>query len=144
MTTTRNGVQLTSNGVHSVTIISGGTGYNDGDPVTFTGGGGSNASGFINVVNGSIVSVHMNHYGKAYITPPIVTFPTGIGAIATANLGSNYLLRSGYTDFTQSSSFDQNNEAQHGDVPDDAVVVNDPFQPNAEPTTWNGSEWQNN
>lgn len=144
MTTTRNGVQLTSNGVCSVTIVNGGFDYIDGDPVEFTGGGGSDASGFINVMDGAIISVHMNHCGKAYTLSPIVTFPGGTGAVAVANIGSNYLLRSGYTDFTQNSTFDPNNEEQHPDVPDDAVVFNDPFQPDLNPTTWNGSEWQNN
>ena len=143
--TTKNGRVITTNGVKTVTISLGGTGYNpDTTVVTFSGGGGTGATGYANIVNGSVQSVTLIHPGYGYTSPPVVSFSTGTLASGLCTLANNLLVCYGYEDFTQDGSFDPNNEAQHSNLPDGAVCVGDPWNPIGNVTTWNGSAWKLN
>jgi hypothetical protein len=58
------------------------------------------------------------------------------------NIISGLLLRCGYCDFVQDSSFDPETEAQHSDVPYPRYLANDPYEPDSPNVThWNGNGW---
>jgi subtilisin-like proprotein convertase family protein len=62
------------------------TSYSQGPLVTFTGGGGSGATGIATVSGGSIIAVTMLTQGSGYTTAPTVAFPgsNGVNAAGTA------------------------------------------------------------
>ena len=70
--------------------VNAGTGYKVGDPVTFTGGGGSGAAAQVADIGpgGSIVDFTVTSAGKGYTSVPtaVVSSPTGSGAMITATL----------------------------------------------------------
>ena len=74
--------------VTGVIISTGGTGYAAGDvgrPVTFTGGGGSGATGIIGAVSGGAVTVvSIITFGAAYTSAPAVTISAPLGGGTTA------------------------------------------------------------
>ena len=76
-------------GVVSVTA-SGGSGYTNGAPVTFTapGGSGSTATGYLTAAAGVLTGVVVTDPGAEYAVPPTLTLPGGTGGTATAVLGS--------------------------------------------------------
>lgn len=80
----------TENGVASITVSNGGSGYTADFPVTATGGSGSGFAGIAHVANGVITSIEIVNAGSAYATAPTLDFPAGAGtgAAATATLGS--------------------------------------------------------
>jgi hypothetical protein len=139
-----NGVSLKTNGVWKCAIILGGTGYDDLFNVSFTGGGGSGASGYAIASGGVVTSIVMTKCGKGYTSAPIVDLSAGGGLLATATstLGTGFLLRYGYCDFTTSGGWDGTNEEQHECVGGDLFCFNDPFYPASQNITqWNGSTW---
>jgi len=69
--------------VSSVTIGSGGTGYSSGS-LSFSGGGGSGASGTYTVSAGVINAITITSGGSGYTTAPTVTASGGTGATLTA------------------------------------------------------------
>ena len=78
--------------VTGITIAAGGTGYSQGTTVSFSGGGGSGATGTVTVVNGAVTGVTLTAGGSGYTAAPIVAFtdpgaPPGSGAAATATIG---------------------------------------------------------
>ncbi len=83
---------LSSTGsVASVTLSNGGTGYVSPPTVTFSGGGGSGASGTANISGGVVTSVTITNAGSGYTSIPTVTFsspPSGITATGTAALSA--------------------------------------------------------
>ncbi len=70
-------------GVASVSITSGGAGYTTAPTVTFSGGGGSGATGFATIDNGAVTGVTITNAGSGYSTPTTVTFSGG-GATTNA------------------------------------------------------------
>lgn len=71
--------------VHSVDIVSGGTGYAASGTVTFTGGGGSLAAGTYTSTGGVIDSITITVAGSGYTSAPTVSFSDGgSGASGTA------------------------------------------------------------
>lgn len=60
----------------------------------------------------------------------------GVILIATTQLQSY-----GYCDFTLDGGWDPSTMEQHPNVPGNAVCVNDPFNPEGIPTTWDGQQW---
>ena len=76
--------------VVSVEIASGGSGFSSPPVVSFTGGGGSGASGLAVISGGRVTSVIVTDSGKDYTLPPIVGFSggEGIGATATASIAN--------------------------------------------------------
>jgi hypothetical protein len=71
------------NVVTSVPVTSGGTNYPFATiPLTFTGGGGTGASGVANVVGGVIVSVTVTSGGSGYTTPPTAQLSTSGATLA--------------------------------------------------------------
>jgi hypothetical protein len=85
------GVSLDSiaeGGVISVTVTDGGKGFTTAPTVTFTGGGGTGATGTAIISHGKVIAVTITNPGTGYITAPTITFTGGGGshAAATANL----------------------------------------------------------
>lgn len=80
----------TENGVASISINNGGTGYTADFPVTATGGSGTGFSGIARVLNGVIERIDIINPGKSYATAPtlVLTAGAGTGGAATATLGS--------------------------------------------------------
>ena len=76
-------VTTVGNSVTAVAVTSGGTNYPLATiPITFTGGGGTGASAFANVVNGVVVSVTVTSGGTGYTTAPTATLSTSGATIA--------------------------------------------------------------
>ena len=76
---------LTTGGVASVSIGSGGIGYSGSPIVTFSASpGGVTATGTANVSGGRVTSVTVNAGSTGYTTPPTVSFSGGGGAGAVA------------------------------------------------------------
>jgi hypothetical protein len=83
-----------SDGVDSVTIANGGSGYNTAPTVTFSAPnlGGTFASGIATITAGVVTAVRITNPGMRYTSPPTVTFSppsSGTTATGTANLGKN-------------------------------------------------------
>lgn len=70
-------------GVGYVAITAGGTGYTGPFAVTFTGGGGTGATGTAYVRNGVVIGVRMTNYGTGYTSAPTPVFTAGGGTGAT-------------------------------------------------------------
>ncbi len=75
-------------GVFSVTVTNGGRGFTKAPTVTFTGGGGTGATGTAIISHGQVVAVTITNPGTGFIAAPTITFSGGggKGAAATANL----------------------------------------------------------
>lgn len=78
------------NGVASIAVTNGGSGYWADFPVTATGGSGTGFSGIAHVKDGVIQSVEIVNAGSGYsVAPTLVwTAGSGTGAAGTATLGS--------------------------------------------------------
>jgi hypothetical protein len=77
-------------GVLSTSVSAAGQGYANGEIVTFTGGSGSGARGFIVTNNtGNVSSVEMQVYGNSYTSAPtpVITTVAGSGATLSASVG---------------------------------------------------------
>ena len=80
---------IISGSVTSVSISSGGSGYNIPPFVIFTGGGGAGARATASASGGSVSGVTITAGGQGYTSSPTVTFlggGIGAGAAATANV----------------------------------------------------------
>jgi Glycosyl hydrolase catalytic core/F5/8 type C domain len=64
----------------------GGVGYTSAPTITFAGGAGSGASGYVTVVGGAITAVTIVSGGSGYTTAPTVTASVGTGATLTATV----------------------------------------------------------
>lgn len=72
-------------GVSAVTVSNGGTGFTTAPTVTFTGGGGTGATGFATIdSDGKIAGVTITNAGSGYTSAPGVSFSGGGGTGATA------------------------------------------------------------
>jgi phage tail sheath protein FI len=90
--------QRTSNGILSIAVADGGSGYTSAPAVTITGGGGTGATavavlGGPNSANaGKVVSITITTPGKGYTSSPTVTIappaPGGSGTLAQASAGN--------------------------------------------------------
>ena len=69
--------------VESVTVTNGGSGYTSAPSVTFSGGGGSGATGTASVTLDGVTSVTVTNGGSGYTSAPSVTFSGGGGSGAT-------------------------------------------------------------
>ncbi|GAB3388111.1 phage tail tube protein [Lysobacter fragariae] len=79
----------TTQGVKSIAVTSGGTGYTSVPGVTFTGGVGTGAAATAVVENGVVVAIEVTNAGTGYTSAPAVGFTGGgggSGAAATATL----------------------------------------------------------
>ncbi len=79
---------IAEGGVFSVTVTDGGKGFTKAPTVTFTGGGGTGATGTAIISHGKVIGVTITNPGTGYIAAPTITFTGGGGkdAAATANL----------------------------------------------------------
>jgi phage tail sheath protein FI len=81
-----------ADGVKSLTINAGGTGYLVNDALTGTGGGGTQFAGKVTAVNGmgAITAVQITNSGSSYETNPTIAVTTaaGSGADISASVGS--------------------------------------------------------
>jgi hypothetical protein len=71
----------------SVTVTSGGSGYDSNNPpaVTVSGGGGSGATASANVSGGQVVSIYVSQSGRGYTSTPTITIAApSVGSTATA------------------------------------------------------------
>lgn len=75
-------------GIASVYVAAGGSGYTNGDAVTFAGGGGGGAAGVLVVSGGVITGVTITNAGSGYTTTPTVIAPGGSGADLYAQMVS--------------------------------------------------------
>jgi predicted outer membrane repeat protein len=85
-------------GVASVAVTQGGSGFQSAPTVTFSGGGGTGATGTAVIANGRVVAVTITNPGTGYIAAPTVTFSgggTGAAAIANLTLGTSNLTVTG-------------------------------------------------
>jgi hypothetical protein len=69
--------------VSGVNVTNGGAGYSTPPTVTFTGGGGSGATGTATISGGVVTGVIITNGGTGYTSSPTVTFTGGGGAGAT-------------------------------------------------------------
>jgi hypothetical protein len=77
-------------GVAGATVSNGGSGFTSAPGVTFTGGGGSGATGTATVSGGSVTGISITNPGSGFTSAPAVGFTGGggSGAAATATLTS--------------------------------------------------------
>ena len=76
-------VTTAANAVTGVPVTAGGSNYPLATiPITFTGGGGTGAAAYANVVNGVVISVTVTSGGSGYTTPPTATLSTSGATIA--------------------------------------------------------------
>lgn len=76
-------VGLTSTTVTSVPVTTGGTNYPYSTiPITFTGGGGTGAAAYANVVNGVVINVVITAAGTGYSSAPTATLSTSGATLA--------------------------------------------------------------
>lgn len=82
---------LTTGQVSAVTISAAGSGYAAAPTVTFTGGGGSGATGTAVLSGGNVAAISIVTAGSGYTSAPTVVFTTqsGSGAAGTAVLGTS-------------------------------------------------------
>lgn len=77
--------QQSPDGLASITVTEGGSGYTAATTVTISGGGGSGATAFPVIEDGVITAIIIDNPGDGYTTPPTVTIEdTGGGDLATA------------------------------------------------------------
>ena len=69
----------------TVSVTVGGSGYTAVPAVSFSGGGGSNATATASIVGGSVVSVSLTAVGSGFTASPTVTFTGGGGSGTTAS-----------------------------------------------------------
>ena len=77
----------TGNGVSTIPVATGGTGYLDTPVVTITGGGGVGATAVANVSGGSVTGITITSPGTGYTSAPTVTLFGG-GYTSAATLGT--------------------------------------------------------
>jgi len=70
----------TSNEVAGVTMTTLGSGYTSAPTVTFSGGGGSGATGVANIANHQVTCITITNPGSGYTSAPTVTFSGGGGS----------------------------------------------------------------
>ena len=80
------GIVTYSGGVSGVTVTTGGSGYVNGSPVSFSGGGGTGATGTAVVTNGALTGVTITAPGTGYTSAPAAVFTAGTGAVTTVSL----------------------------------------------------------
>lgn len=84
-----------SRSVNDVVTITRGSGYTDGVyALTFTGGGGTGASGNVHIAGGQVVRVEIISGGSGYTSAPTLSFTgagAGTGAVLTAAIGYRIL-----------------------------------------------------
>jgi hypothetical protein len=85
---TSTGVVSSADVLTHVTVIREGVNYTSGDSITFSGGGGTGATGTLNIVNGNIKQVNVTGGGTGYTTSPsfVVNTTTGTGAVLATTL----------------------------------------------------------
>lgn len=141
-----NSVVLSTNGVLHCTVTVGGTLYTSAPDLSFIGDG-TGAAGYCILSGQSVGSIVMTNpgYGYTFAPTPVLTGGGGIDATATSTLGTGFLLRRGYCDFTNDGSFDGYNQSQislESYLSNDICCFNDPFNKNSSSITkWDGSTW---
>jgi hypothetical protein len=148
MSSTRNGVVLKTNGIISVSVSNGGTGYYYTDIFypDATGGGGSGSSLFFNSTNGIVDTIIVDNPGFGYTTDPSISIsiPSASGLVCTSTIGLGYLISCGFCDFTLDPSWDSINYDQIPNLPDDFITFNQRYINGINMVTiWTGSIWQN-
>lgn len=95
------GVTPTLNGVVTLSLTAGGSGYTNGTgyALTFTGGSpAATAVGTFDVSGGAVTALHLTNCGAGYASAPTPSFTgagSGTGAAATATLGSDTAIGTG-------------------------------------------------
>lgn len=81
----------TKNGVKTIAVTSGGSGYTSAPTVVFTGGGGSGAAATAVLTGDAVSSIVITNAGEGYTTAPTISFTGGAGAdaAATSTIGIN-------------------------------------------------------
>ncbi|WP_367875239.1 beta strand repeat-containing protein [Luteolibacter sp. Populi] len=82
----------TGDGLASIPVIAGGTGYIDTPIVQITGGGGTGATAIANVSGGAVTGITITNRGVDYTSAPLITLlgGTGTGAVTgTPTLAAN-------------------------------------------------------
>ena len=84
---TSTGPIISGGQVRSISVVAGGSNYDDNNPptVTISGGGGSGATATAIVRNGKVVGVKLTNPGSGYISSPTVSFSSITGGGAQAN-----------------------------------------------------------
>lgn len=80
---------LIGQGVLSATVTAGGSAYTTAPTVSFTGGGGSGATGTATIAAGAVTAITITNPGFGYTSAPAVAFAGGggTGATATSTVG---------------------------------------------------------
>ncbi len=73
--------------VSIINVVDGGSGFTSAPSVFITGGGGSGATAFSTIFNGSVVGVTVTDGGSGYTSEPLVTISGSPGSGATATAG---------------------------------------------------------
>lgn len=92
--------EIVPDGVTSVAVTNGGSGYTGVPTVSFTGGVGTGAAATAVVEGGVVTRVDITNTGTGYTGVPTVAFTGGggTGAAATAAIGGAFMQNVGYTD----------------------------------------------
>ena len=77
-----------TDGLKDILVTSNGTGYTAGSAVTFSGGGGSNATAAATISNSGVAGIKITEPGIGYTSAPTVAISGGTGAIAIARIGA--------------------------------------------------------
>lgn len=92
-------------GVMTVDVLQSGSGYTIGDPVHFSGGGGSGATALANIVGtgpqgmgGRVQSVTVLQPGSGYTSSPTATVQNGTGAVLAVNIFEGVITAINVTD----------------------------------------------
>jgi fibronectin-binding autotransporter adhesin len=92
-TITQTLLAATGNGVSSIPLLTGGSGYLGAPRVNFSGGGGAGASGYAIVTGGVVTGIQITNPGTGYTSAPAVTLvggaPTTAATVGTATLAAN-------------------------------------------------------
>ena len=102
--------RYTMDKVMSVTVGSGGTNYQVGDVVTFTGGGGESAKGIVSSVGASnaITAISMTSNGASYTSVPTAVVSTGyVKSLAVSGTGNHLYQDGDVLSFTTAGSTTQ-------------------------------------
>ena len=112
-----------SSAVTSIEVTSGGSGYTTPPIVALSGGGFTTAAtvGAVTIVGGVITSIKVATPGSGYVTAPtvIITGGSGLGAAATANIGT----QSGYGIFETTTGFNEQGYINSADYAQDVANI---------------------
>lgn len=91
------GLPNTSTGISNIAVGAGGSGYTSTPTITITGGGGTGATGGVQLTGGVVTNIYISTSGAGYTSDPTITFTGGGGTGAAAGAISRVPFWQGFT-----------------------------------------------